>query len=1301
MTSSKARVWVVAFLIGLSGFAIVAEGKVVYVAKTGSDANDGLSWSTAKVTVQAGLNAAAAKDQVWVAAGTYVERITLPAEVALYGGFAGGEWDLSERSWTANQTILDADEAGSVVTASKSGANGTTRIDGFTIRNGKTESGGGGVYCSARLTIANCIISGNVAGYGGGVYTSNMLDVSCTVISANAAAEGGGIYCGTYSWVGLRSCAIVGNGYDAIKALDASGIGMTNCTVVANSGSVISSYSYEPLNVIVTNTIVAFNTYGFWLDSNNTFTGRSNCVYGNVGFNYGANVPDPTGTNGNLSVDPQLAAVAYGNIHIQPTSPCVNAGDDSVLQTGTFDIDGQLRKRDVHVDIGADESNGTVWSSGPAVVVRVSPEGDDAHDGSSWTSAKRTVQAAANTATTFGGEVWVKAGEYDEEVLLKAFAHVYGGFSGTEAQRDERNWRAHPTTLRGSGSGPVVLVSQSGGQGVCTLDGFTVRNGGEAKPSDLDFKQGGVFCLGSSPTIAHNTISGNVAGGVNCRTYASPTITDNIITGNGGGGLSCDTYCSPSVANNTIVGNSGDGIACLNASPVIVNTIVAFNAGGIYINAVSAPVLRFNCVYGNASYNYSGVTDPTGTDGNISADPRLADYAHGNMHIQPDSPCVNSGDDGIVQPNELDMDGQARKQGEHVDIGADESDGTTWPTEPGVIIRVSLEGNDGNDGSSWPLAKRTVQAALDAASTTGGEVWVKEGTYNGTISLRELVYLFGGFSGSETQRNERDWRTHATVLDGQQSGSTVTAAGGGDRYAIDGFTIRNGNGTQLSATMRFGGGILCNSASPAIRNNTITGNALPTTGYGEGGGIALVDSQSAVVNNIVKGNTSSALGAGISCMRSSAVIAGNTITGNAVSGTVSGSGGGISCMSSAALIKDNVIIGNTAEATYSESACGGGVYCYNTDSPTLVDNVIIGNTAKHYGGGVYCAIGSPTITNITVVGNTAKYGGGGGICFRDASPVVANSVVAFNTNGGVHQVYDGTRTPVLYHNCVYGNKTYDFMGLTNPTGTDGNISADPLFALSPTPGLDGKWGTSDDELGNLRLRNGSPCIDAGDNSAVPAGIVTDIDNQARFADDPATADTGLGTPPIVDMGAYEYQASLAILSATSVKTHAAAGELPINILAPGAVEPRRGGPTRLVITFNGSTQPQDGTLDAGDEVTVSSGAITALSISGAQLIVDLSGVADAVCLTINLQGISRVSDGTILAPTTLKVRTLMGDVNKDGVVNLADLRVVRDNQNQTATIENVLADVTMDGKLDLADMVAIRNNMNRRLAACP
>jgi hypothetical protein len=60
---------------------------------------------------------------------------------------------------------------------------------------------------------------------------------------------------------------------------------------------------------------------------------------------------------------------------------------------------------------------------------------------------------------------------------------------------------------------------------------------------------------------------------------------------------------------------------------------------------------------------------------------------------------------------------------------------------------------------------------------------------------------------------------------------------------------------------------------------------------------------------------------------------------------------------------------------------------------------------------------------------------------------------------------------------------------------EGNIDTDPMFA--------------DAANGDLHLIPGSPCIDAGDNDAVPSGITTDLDGYARI------------TGAYVDMGAYE------------------------------------------------------------------------------------------------------------------------------------------------------------------------------------
>ncbi|MBL7063279.1 MAG: hypothetical protein ISS49_03590 [Anaerolineae bacterium] len=70
------------------------------------------------------------------------------------------------------------------------------------------------------------------------------------------------------------------------------------------------------------------------------------------------------------------------------------------------------------------------------------------------------------------------------------------------------------------------------------------------------------------------------------------------------------------------------------------------------------------------------------------------------------------------------------------------------------------------------------------------------------------------------------------------------------------------------------------------------------------------------------------------------------------------------------------------------------------------------------------------------------------------------------------------------------------------TGT-GNLNADLQFV-----GAD-----------DLRLRDISPAIDAGDNDAIT--VTFDLDGNPRRVDVPDVPDTGNGTAPIVDMGAYE------------------------------------------------------------------------------------------------------------------------------------------------------------------------------------
>ena len=95
----------------------------------------------------------------------------------------------------------------------------------------------------------------------------------------------------------------------------------------------------------------------------------------------------------------------------------------------------------------------------------------------------------------------------------------------------------------------------------------------------------------------------------------------------------------------------------------------------------------------------------------------------------------------------------------------------------------------------------------------------------------------------------------------------------------------------------------------------------------------------------------------------------------------------------------------------------------------------------------------------------------------------------------------------------------------------GNIDADPLFV--------------DAVAGDLRLQLTSPAIDAGDNTAVPLGITTDLGGHPRFVDVPTVPDTGTKEPgddrPLVDLGAYEAPPPVIYVDASAGITRAQDG----------------------------------------------------------------------------------------------------------------------------------------------------------------
>ena len=636
----------------------------ICVAPTGTDGNNGLTWTAAKRSVTGALTAANAGDQIHVAVGTYAERISLKKGVALYGGYSGLT---DQRDIGLYPTILDGGAGGCVVLCQDATVALDTRIDGFVIQNGKGIGEGGIGVVGGAPTIVNNVIQNNQSqGEGAGICCYNGAHplILNNVISGNTAigaqGDGAGICClsgdtagtaGSYPQIignqifgnvayqdgggicskGGSSPVIAGNNItmnlSGVDTEDGSrpsyGAGGIGCVeggtaiirdnmVTANAGLYgggILVYDAGTGVQIINNTIVGNSPSGLrWQNStpmivNNLVQGNAvgisrmlaapggtpvfahNAVYGNA-INFDG-FPDPGFANGNLPVDALLAGAAYNDFHLQPNSPCRDAGDATFLVAGETDAYGKPRARGGQVDIGAEECAGTLWNVTPKVI-RVKPTGNDNNDGSTWALAKQHVAAALAAADAAGGaQVWVCQGTYLESGLaLHPFVYLYGGFAGTENYLTNRNPAAYATVLKGSNTNYVIRASA--GYQLNAIDGFTITGGRQT----ASFAQsGGVSSFLNGAIIQNNLITGNNAPlGAGIGLYGSTArVQNNVITTNtaadgSGIGAGIHAYFStPLIQNNDLSYNvcsaGGGGVYFTTAKPYILNNRIHDNDG--------------------------------------------------------------------------------------------------------------------------------------------------------------------------------------------------------------------------------------------------------------------------------------------------------------------------------------------------------------------------------------------------------------------------------------------------------------------------------------------------------------------------------------------------------------------------------------------------------------------------------------------------------------------------------------------------------------------------------------------------
>jgi len=217
--------------------------------------------------------------------------------------------------------------------------------------------------------VTGCTFSGNTSTMGlggGGMFNDGAgfipIVTGCT-FSKNTApnGEGGGIY-NFDSSATVANCIFYLNtrdpGRDMVNNGSSASPTITNCTFKNLNNSMHNQNFSTPT---VTNCILWGGGYEMIFNFPN---GSPVVNYCNLEGGY------PFGGTGNINEDPMFVDEANGDLHLQSSSPCIDAGDNDAQALPTTDIDGDDRKIDDPtvpdtgngtppiVDMGADEYAG-------------------------------------------------------------------------------------------------------------------------------------------------------------------------------------------------------------------------------------------------------------------------------------------------------------------------------------------------------------------------------------------------------------------------------------------------------------------------------------------------------------------------------------------------------------------------------------------------------------------------------------------------------------------------------------------------------------------------------------------------------------------------------------------------------------------------------------------------------------------------------------------------------------------------------------------------------------------------------
>ena len=1133
-----------------------AGATIFRVTTTGAGNRSGSSWANA-MTLQAALGIAiVAGDQIWIAAGTYTPHaddrtatFTIPAGVLVYGGFDpvsdASDTDASSRSGTA--TILSGDLADNDLT-DREDANYTLRrtensntvvaigganvtLNGLTIEGGErgtevinfgtSRHHGAGLYTRAGttgITITVCTFNNNSADEdGGGAYfTESATLTDCTFNNNNARDDGGGAYF-TESAT-LTDCTFNNN-----NARDDGGgayfngttATVTNCIFTANTTN--GSFSdgggayFDRTAIVIQCTFTDNETTndggGAYFDGVGTVinsTLYNNSADDDGGGLYVTNFGFPfTLQNSILMGNTARNATSGHQTYVNNTSTAHVVNIQHNLIAGGAD------------PMGTDQ--GVVYRNPSFANVMEARTVDESDATAVFASimaenANYLRLVAGSPAVNAGNNLYLNNGTPDDtndDIKTDAAGNV-------RIQNRRVDLGAYESTLDAPVTQSIVFVDPTGGA--------TVKVVGETLDLVATTNAPGLFVtFTTNPSrIAALLDDGTGDGMGRLRFDAVGEVTVTAVQA--GGDSEGVTYPPATSVTHTIT------VRPATATIFRVTTTGAGNrSGSSWANAMTLQVaLGAAIVAGDQIWIAAGTYKPDETDRTATFTIPAGVLVYGGFEGDE---ITFTPDDPLTPENEDTRDRNAEGVLMHVTIlSGDLADNDLTDREDANYTFFR------NDNSYSVVIVGGADVTLDGLTIEGGERGAEIISF-GTTSRHHGAGLYAG-AGT----------TGITLMACIFNNNSADDDGGG-AYFRESAMLTDCTFNNNSVDDDGGGAFFRGTAT--VTNCTFTENTANGT-FSRGSGGAFFHGTATVTNCIFTENTASTFfrgggggagfnGGGGAYFSGTATVTNCTFTANTANGGIYSNGGGGAYFSGTATVTNCIFTDNETRKD------GGGAYFSGT--ATVTNCTFTANTtnrgSSNGGGGAYFS-GTATVTNCTFTDNETREDGGGAY-FRAGT--VINSTFYNNRadrqGGGLFVRFNTNNPFTLQNSILLGNTATDAASGHQGRIENGNVAnvvtlqtnliaggADPLGTdqgiVYTTPGSANvtEAGTVDEtdaamvfesimaENANyLRLAAGSPAVNAGNNAYIPAGIATDVVDNARIQG---------GT---VDLGAYERAAA--------------------------------------------------------------------------------------------------------------------------------------------------------------------------------